>query len=66
MKAAGFEDFSSHQDHFSFNGGRLGGLEHKGSRSFKGKSSIICEKDLFLEALELFEGKGLSLRHEVL
>lgn len=54
----------SDQNHFSFSGGRLGGLEHKSIRSFKGKSSTICLKALFLEELEICEGKGLSLRHE--
>lgn len=45
-------------------GGRLGGLEHKGIRSFKGKNFTKCENALFLEALESYEGKGFSLRHE--
>lgn len=35
-----FEDFLSDQDHLSFSGGRLRGLEHRGIKSFKGKSSM--------------------------
>lgn len=57
-----FEDFLSDQDHLCFNGGRLGGLEHKGFRFFKGKSSILQEKALFLCLKNLW--RISSPRHE--
>lgn len=56
----GFEDFLSNQDHLCFNGGRLGGHEHKGIRSFKGKSSILCEKVLFFHIRNTWSKRPFS------
>lgn len=56
-----FKDFLSGQDHLGFSGGRLGGLKHRGIKSFIGKSSM---KEPYFFTLEIWEGKDLSPRHE--
>lgn len=38
----------------------MGGLEHKGTRSFKGKSSMLCEKALFLHIWNLWRRRPFS------